>query len=149
MQGAQHPTLQFYTRPTGGASLQFVVDEKEDQDLINSLKNMIEDLKSLHNNNPDRFRRIQPLWIKHPVLNMAGMHYFSIEDMSIQSVEGQEGLLTINITVIEQVLPPVDADGVINQGLTQTESETPLSIRKLASVMNFIADPQAGSFELK
>lgn len=138
IQGAHHSTLQFYSKPKGAVTLSFIFDTNSSDDMLQlqSLRSLMKLSRNIFNDvNYSRELRIYPIWIQNYLCNLAGMHFFIFEDISVQNIEGSVGLVTATVTLTEQIVPELDYKSGLEQ-MTTIVNKT--SSGMLGSIIDFI-----------
>lgn len=142
IQGPNHPTLQFYGRPHGSVAIDMIFDATDDTDmnLLGALKRLVKKSNDFYNTaNFNRFMRLYPILLDNYVINMGGMHFFSFEDISVQSIETTAGSVSVTLTLTEQIIPPLEE----KTGLSSTSvpsSRVTESIATTSSMLSAIFD---------
>ena len=151
LQGGTHPTCQFYTRPKGSISFSLSINtfDKDQLGFLEQIKTLYAVLNKQHKAEDVKKVRLKPIWIDNPLANSFGMYYFNFEDLSVNNADEAKGLVNVVMTLNEQIVPPIESDGQLNNGLVRIERESLLHASKLETVMKFLADKTYSTFNSK
>lgn len=144
LQGAAHSTVQFYGKPVGKTAITLHFEKMHETDSIpfdtfNKLRQATENIRTKFNQSSKKYLRYEPILVNNQLINMGGLYYFNVEDISSITQENTEGSVQMTMNLFEQHVPAIEDERKVN-GLVDYNQGENLSAHKLTTVMKFLAD---------